>query len=321
MKISVAMPTYKRLPQLKRAVADVQNQTFRNWELVISDDEKDPGETWAWLQNLAQEDARVKIVRNLGENHGQIWNVNNALRHCTGDWIKPFFDDDRMLPDCLEVFASVAEAHPELAMIGARAQRWRNGMHVGDEADFTTHEFEMIPDGAMARLAMCLYDTWNGRTPTHVLMRGDVVRGGAMMVEDRAFKHPIDVRWFGRVLEHGGIGFTNKVLVAECQGEVPSGTSELWKEEGSVTEQLRRVYAEIYNRAKDRGEADDWPTLKTIDAEICGIRGLYHLTKCQWLWAFRCLARAAICPSAWPKIVRWLRAKRNPGHFTATERT
>ena len=44
MKVSVAMPTYKRLPQLKRAVDDVLSQTYKDWELVISDDEEGEGE-------------------------------------------------------------------------------------------------------------------------------------------------------------------------------------------------------------------------------------------------------------------------------------
>jgi len=330
MTISVAMPTYRRLPQLQRAVADVQAQSWKDWELIISDDEKEPGETWAWLQELAAKDPRVRVVRNTGEIHGQIWNVNNALRQCTGDWIKPFFDDDRMLPNCLEEFARCVDQIQQsnnptiqqfpIVLIGARAQSWRNGVHVCDEADFTTHELEAIPDGATARLAMCLYDTWNGRTPTHMLIRGDVVRAGAMMVEDKKFKHPIDVRWFGRILEHGGVAFTNKVLVAECQGEVASGTSELWKEEGYVTEQIRQVYAEIYNRAKDRGETRGWPSLRSIDAEICGVRGLYHLKMRQWRWAARYLFFALLHPTGWPKVVRWLRAKRSPGHYTATER-
>lgn len=295
-------------------------QTYTDWELVISDDENGDGESWQWLVKLAKADNRVIIVKNEQSRHGQIWNVNNALRHCSGDWIKPLFDDDGMLPKCLETFVAIATKHPELAMIGARAESWRNGVKVGDEADFTQSEIELIPDGLEARKAMCLYDTWNGRTPTHVMIRGDVVRRGAVMVEDDEFKHPLDVRWFGRILEHGGMGFSNQVLVQERQGETASGTSELWTQEGFLTEELRRVYREIYMRAKEREDISNWPSLKAIDAQICGVRGLYHLTKKQIPWAIKYLSRLMIMPTAWPLVLRWLKAKCKPGFYTATER-
>ena len=321
MLISVAMPTYKRLPFLKKAVADVFAQTWANWELVISDDEEGDAETWQYLTKLARADSRVKILKNLRGKHGQIYNVNSALHACSGDWIKPFFDDDRMLPTCLADLVAVATSQlatrENVVMVGCRAQKWRNGIHVGDDENFTKHSVEIIPQGEALK-AMCLLDNWNGRTPTHMLMRGDVIRSGATMVEDADFKHPIDVRWFGRVLEHGAFAMTDKVLVCECQGEVASGTSELWKEEALVTDELRRVYCdEIWRRAQ---KDSTWPARRTIDGLVCGVRGLYLLKKRQLRPAIKYLAKLTITPLAWSKVVSWCRRKSHPGWYTATER-
>lgn len=317
---SVAMPTYKRLQCLKRAIDDVLKQTYRNWELIISDDETGNGETWQYLQEISKKDNRIRIYKNSGPRHGQIWNVNNALRHCKGDWVKPFFDDDRLLPNCLEGFAKYISSHSDLAMIGCRAQHWLNGAFVSEDKDFNRHPFEMISSGVTARKAMCMYDSWNCRTPTYVAIRGDIIQSGCLMVEDDRFKYPLDVRWFGRILERGGVGFLSDVLVIECQGEVESGTSDFWKNEHSLTEELRYVYAEIYNRAKERGETDDWPSLYTIDAQICGIRGLYHITKRQWKNGFEYLLKALMVPRSWPLIIRWLKCKLRPGFYPATKR-
>lgn len=44
--ISVAIPTYRRLPMLRRAIESVFAQTYADWEVVISDDEAPSGETW-----------------------------------------------------------------------------------------------------------------------------------------------------------------------------------------------------------------------------------------------------------------------------------
>ena len=321
MRISVAMPTYKRLPFLKKAVADVLAQTWTDWELVISDDEVDAGETWKYLEDLAKTDSRVKILKNNRGKHGQIYNVNSALSACTGDWIKPFFDDDRMLPTCLEDLVSVATnetvIRENVVMIGCRAQKWRNRIHVGDDENFTRHSIEIIPQDQVLK-AMCLLDNWNGRTPTHMLMRGDIIRSGATMVEDAAFKHPIDVRWFGRILEHGAFAMTDKVLVCECQGEVASGTSELWKEEAFVTDELRCVYCdEIWGRAK---KDKSWPSKRTVDGIVSGVRGIYMLKIGQKSNAFKRISRAVMIPSAWSRVIKWCLRKSFPGEYTATKR-
>lgn len=327
MLISVALPTYKRLPQLKRAVSDVFSQTWKDWELVISDDEEGTGgETWRWLQKIASADARVRIVKNTRGKHGQIYNVNSACLATKGDWIKPFFDDDRMLPNCLETFADVicrAEeltsrepGCPDVVMAGCRAQKWRNGVHVGDEKNFVSHAVEVI-DGRNVLKAMCLQDAWNGRTPTHMIMRGDIVRGGALMVENADFKHPLDVRWFSRVLEQGSLAMTDSVLVGECQGEVASGTSELWREEPFVTEELRKVYLEIYDRANHDAT---WPSRLTVDCVKCGTRGIYHLSRRQFVPAFKFLLLMLRSPIGIYYTGKWLLCQRFSKRFTATSR-
>ena len=102
MFVSVLIPTYRRLELLKRAIADVRSQTYEDWELVISDDEVGDNETWQWLTREMSNDPRIRIIKNLQNKHGQVFNVNNGLKVCKGEWIKPFFDDDRMNRDCLE---------------------------------------------------------------------------------------------------------------------------------------------------------------------------------------------------------------------------
>ena len=320
MLISVAMPTYKRLPQLRRAVDDVLAQTWKDWELVISDDEVgDEGETWKWLQELAARDNRVKVLKNMRGKHGPIYNVNSACFATNGEWVKPFFDDDRMLPNCLEEFAKIAERDlikdNNVVLIGCRAQRWRNGINVGDEKNFARHGVEVIPQGDALR-SFCLLDSRNGRTPTHMLMRGDIIRSGVGMVEDAQFKHPLDVRWYGRLLEHGAYAMTDKVLVGECQGEVESGTSELWREEALVTEETRHVYREVWERNHDAS----WPAWRSIDGLICGVRALYHARHGQWRCFAKYLLRVVMSPIAPFFLFKCVSRQLWPGHFTAVKR-
>src|SRR5580693_2274528 len=104
--ITVAIPTYRRLPILRRAVESVCAQTFTDWEIVISDDETPPGETWKFLETLSASDARIRPIMN-GSPHGQCPNHNTALKRARGEWIKILHDDDVLKPNCLEVLAYI----------------------------------------------------------------------------------------------------------------------------------------------------------------------------------------------------------------------
>lgn len=320
MRISVAIPTYKRLPQLKRAVDDVKRQTYTDWELVISDDEEGEGETWTYLCALAAADDRIKILKNTRGGHGQAYNVNSALLACTGDWIKPLFDDDGLLPDCLAELVKVVNGslakETGVVMAGCRAEKWRNGIRVGEDANCTTHGLEVVT-AQDTHLAMCLLDRWNGRTPTHVMVRGDIVRSGALMGEDGFVRHPLDVRWFGCILAHGAFAMTDKVLVCERQGEVESGTSQLRREERVCTEENRKVYLEIWDRAARDAR---WPSRLAVDSLVCGIRGLYHLRRRQFAWAIRYLFLMLRSPRGCVLTFRAFRAFMHPDRHSATER-
>ena len=128
--ITVAIPTYRRLPMLRRAVESVFAQTFTDWEIVISDDETPPGETWNFLETLAKSDARIRPIIN-GDPHGASFNHNNALRAARGQWIKFLHDDDVLKPNCLEVLAHIVRTYREAIAVSCACEHFLNGKLVG----------------------------------------------------------------------------------------------------------------------------------------------------------------------------------------------
>ena len=314
--VSILLTTYKRLPFLKRAVEDVYAQTYTDWELVISDDEIGEGETWVWLKDISSQDSRVHIVKNSGPRHGQVWNVNNALQYCEGDWIKPFFDDDRMLPECLEKMMAAANKWPSAAMIGCRAQKWRNGEYVGDEKDFCRGKIDMIRRQDCLR-AICLFDRWNGRTPTHMLINRDAVIGGAVMPVDDAYHVPVDWVWFARVLLFGDYVMLREPLVCQCEGEVASVTSGARADEYALDRELFAAYRDIYDIAKNDMQKISW---RDIEAQINGIRGIYHLSQLRVGRGMVMMVKALKSIRAPAMVLRWLLQEIFPSRFSATAR-
>lgn len=318
MLISVLIPTYRRLALLKRAVNDVLRQTYQNWELIISDDELANGETWLWLRDLVEKDRRIRIVKNHSGNHGQVFNVNNGLRECKGEWVKILFDDDRMLPECLAEMANVAARLSGVAMIGCRAQKWRNGCYEGDEKDYSHGDIDIIKSSDSAN-AILRFDRWNGKTPTHMMIRMSTIRdAGVFMPEDVHYRLPVDWVWFANILLHGDYAMMRAVLVCQCEGEVASLTGSVRQDSYALDKELFPAYHDIYKNSVAKGNVTmAW---QAIEAEINGIRGIYHLScgrikqgLCMVLKMFRS-CRGTIM------TLRWLLQEMFPAHYAATKR-
>ncbi len=93
MKYSVLLPTRNRLELLKYAVETVRRQAFRDWEIIVSDNDSDQ-DIKGFVDGLG--DPRIKYFRTerfvpVTEN----WNL--ALEKSSGDYIIMLGDDDCLL--------------------------------------------------------------------------------------------------------------------------------------------------------------------------------------------------------------------------------
>lgn len=100
--ISVYIPTYNRLELLKRAVQSVQNQTYKNFEIIIVDDNSSDG-TQDFLVGLAKVDSRIRYFFK-DKNSGACVSRNIAINFAQGELITGLDDDDYFLPHRLEFF-------------------------------------------------------------------------------------------------------------------------------------------------------------------------------------------------------------------------
>lgn len=115
--VSVVIPTYNRLPFLKEAVASIQAQTLKDWELIIVDD-CSPDETWEWLQSLQA--AQIKVFRQ-AENAERSAARNKGLSEAKGEFILFLDDDDRLRSNALQdLVTAIARKAKLVAAVGAR---------------------------------------------------------------------------------------------------------------------------------------------------------------------------------------------------------
>ena len=115
--ISIVIPTYRPpLPLLQQAIESVKAQSLASWQLCIADDaSEDPGLT-SFLNQLAADDARIKVV--FRERNGHISAcTNSALTLATGDFVLLLDQDDLLTPDAVAAVVSCIEQHPDVGII------------------------------------------------------------------------------------------------------------------------------------------------------------------------------------------------------------
>ncbi len=91
--LSIGVPTYNRPKNLLRAIKSVQQQTFQNWELIISDDKSHGIENIDYLTELLKSDDRIRVFFQ-SENIGVKENYFFVLKKAKGEYFSWLSDDD-----------------------------------------------------------------------------------------------------------------------------------------------------------------------------------------------------------------------------------
>nr|WP_244847095.1 glycosyltransferase family 2 protein [Caballeronia sp. SL2Y3] len=111
--ISVLVPVYNSdLQLLTEMIQSVRSQIYPHWELCLADDASTKPEIRPYLERLASEDARIKVV--FRERNGHISEASNsALGIATGAFIA-LLDHDDILPEhALFMVVKAINEHPK----------------------------------------------------------------------------------------------------------------------------------------------------------------------------------------------------------------
>ncbi|MFY2512232.1 glycosyltransferase [Acinetobacter soli] len=97
--ISILMPVYNSEDFIDVAIKSIINQTWRNIELIVIDDQS-TDKTWEKLKELEKIDSRIKLFRN-EKNMGAYPTRNKALSLASGEFITVHDSDDWSHPEML----------------------------------------------------------------------------------------------------------------------------------------------------------------------------------------------------------------------------
>lgn len=112
--LTVGMPVYNGERYLAKALESLLNQTFRDFQILLSDNAS-TDRTEEIGRDYAAKDRRIRYSRNL-KNMGAGWNFQRVYGLATGKYYKQAAHDDFCEPEFLETCLSALELDPGLAV-------------------------------------------------------------------------------------------------------------------------------------------------------------------------------------------------------------
>ena len=121
-KLSVVMSVYKEPTEwITQSIDSILNQTFRDFEFIIINDNPEREENESLLNSYSQKDKRIVLIKN-EQNLGLTKSLNIGINEAKGKYIVRMDADDYSFPERLEKQVQYMESHPEIVASGCYAR-------------------------------------------------------------------------------------------------------------------------------------------------------------------------------------------------------
>lgn len=154
--VTFCMSTYKRPDFLRKQIVSLSQQTFSNFQVIISDNDPDAsGEQVVGELN----DKRFSYYHN-GENIGMIASFNRSIEKAITPYIVMLTDDDHVDPNMLNEFKFITENHPGHPIyLGCRREnKKKDEIEIFNNEDYV-FEFLDPKHTSIILWSSCLLDT------------------------------------------------------------------------------------------------------------------------------------------------------------------
>ena len=132
--VSVGLVVFNGERYLESSIASLLGQSFRDFELIISDNGS-TDDTQSIARAAAADDPRIRYVRS-ETNNGVAWNLNNAARLARGEYFVWASHDDLHSPDFLERCVTLLDSDPSVVYAYATTYMMdADGLVFGREAN------------------------------------------------------------------------------------------------------------------------------------------------------------------------------------------
>ncbi|HJJ47824.1 MAG TPA: glycosyltransferase family 2 protein [Methanocorpusculum sp.] len=177
--ISIIIPVYNGEKYIEQTLNSLFTQTYSNFEIIISYDEKSTDNTLAILKTIEK---THPLIIDIGNDTSSGAARNRGYLHASGKYIVFTDVDDIILPEYLESMLNVYIAHPELDVVCCsvlftdenklersikKASQSKTGMHLVEKDNAIMLKiFDVLPWGPWAHMMRRTYiEQYNLRFP------------------------------------------------------------------------------------------------------------------------------------------------------------
>ena len=184
--ISICIPAYKNVAFLERLLKSVSEQTFTDYEIIITDDSPDQGVKN--LVNTLNFRQPVRYVRN-NPALGTPENWNESIRQARGEWIKMMHNDDWFVSSgSLEKFYQAVKQNPRCSFFFSAFQNVIEG--TGQKEIVRCNAFDLF---FLKISPLHLFRRVYVGNPSCTLVKKDVA-----LYYDRQFRFVVDFEYYIR---------------------------------------------------------------------------------------------------------------------------
>lgn len=235
--ISVCIPVYNGEPFIKEAIDSVLNQSFKDFELLIVDNNS----TDTTVNTIeSYNDPRIRLIRN-SSNIGMIPNWNKAMENASGKYIKILPADDILYPTCLEVQYNVLQADvtQRVSMVCGRKNVINNTGKILFNRGYSKSETEVSGIEAINK---------NIRSGGNIIGEGGAVMFRKEIIEKTGnfnsdIFYVLDLDLWYKILLHGNLYVLPGVLSAFRVSSSSASVAVVDKQYDDVSRFIKKIYS------------------------------------------------------------------------------
>ena len=170
---SIVIPAHGNLSYIKQTLDCLKQQTYRDFEVIISDDSiklKERKEIKKMLLQL-REDCRLDIKYIFSEaSLGQSKNTNQGLNHIRGKWVRILHSDDLLSPSVLKDEYNLIQSNPNVVALFHNTVEFENNINYSladTQFSWAFHSAEFIIEKALHT---------HCPVPSSLLFRADIMQ-------------------------------------------------------------------------------------------------------------------------------------------------
>ncbi len=217
--VSIIIPTFNRPEYFKVALESALNQTYRNFEIFISDNSTND-DTENLMQDYLKAFKNIKYFHHKDFTASDNWNFAREYNNPDAEFVNWLLDDDMFYPQKLEIMVEVMRQNPDCSIVASpRHTIDAKGNVNGQMPDYKQYPGLTAPIKLLGEEAgKLIFDGGHNYIgePTTPLIRKSCLRDNDLCWtdEERGFYALVDLSTWCQLLEKGNLFWLGDVVLS-----------------------------------------------------------------------------------------------------------